>query len=123
MNDHSPEPWKAPNGGGAILTADGNRIPPLYDDGMNGHDARRIVACVNACRNIPNATLEKYPDLMRNLATQATLWDNVFRGLVDHHLDWLLAHPVEHKQLVDQVRQWIEMNIPASKLVEESQKK
>ena len=60
-NKHTAEPWAVK--GAAIRTADGIGIDviatmqvsnqPFWDE-----DARRIVACVNACRGIPDDVLQ-----------------------------------------------------------------
>lgn len=49
---HTPEPWRV-SGTGHICA--GDKVIP-YDDLKA--DARRIVACVNACAGIPTATIE-----------------------------------------------------------------
>lgn len=67
MTDHSPEPWK-------IDTVNADRrvhVSGIYDAQqqcpltpspgdwtMSVEDARRITACVNACRGIPTEDLE-----------------------------------------------------------------
>ncbi|NBV95554.1 MAG: hypothetical protein EBR90_02040 [Actinobacteria bacterium] len=59
---HTQEPWLV-NRDGEITDADGNNIISAgyhFDyqfDNIN--DASRIVACVNACKNVDNETLEK----------------------------------------------------------------
>lgn len=51
MNKHTPEPWEEFTPAGAtfqIIDADGIILADVYDR----DDAKRIVACVNACRGI-----------------------------------------------------------------------
>lgn len=59
MSDHSPEPWKAV---GNAIDNEAHRIAStLGGTGSGRHvsDARRIVACVNACAGISNEILEQ----------------------------------------------------------------
>lgn len=62
---HTPEPWHAP-GLGEIHSADHGDIAQICfavnDEGACGTeaDARRIVACVNACAGIPTDDLERW---------------------------------------------------------------
>lgn len=70
MSDHSPEPWLIGEPGTACFDdlAPPERKHYLYADSlgktvhhvavrMSGADARRIVACVNACQGISNEVL------------------------------------------------------------------
>lgn len=71
--EHTPEPWSAERDEGMLylLTQDRRVIALLSDDeraltsGLEGTeaDARRIVACINACVGIPTETLEAMPTL------------------------------------------------------------
>lgn len=61
MIPHTPEPWR--HGVNAMIVADGLPVadcaPDLCEDDTPEPNARRIVACVNACRGIPTEVLEK----------------------------------------------------------------
>lgn len=67
MIEHTPEPWKWHAQGEAneycLLTHDGRWVIAFRQNGELTDDrqkanARRIVACVNACKGIPNEQLE-----------------------------------------------------------------
>jgi hypothetical protein len=69
---HTPEPWKlcskSYEGGGDIVGPSGESIffgDPFKEipDVRKHADARRIVACVNACEGIPTVMLESIEDL------------------------------------------------------------
>jgi len=69
MKRHAPEPWRVvENPQGAVFVYSGD-IPvcrvDLLANAAHGtkplEDARRIVACVNACRGIPTDVLDGYP--------------------------------------------------------------
>jgi hypothetical protein len=53
MMEHTKEPWWNT---GVVIKADGN-IPA---QATSWEDARRIVACVNACAGIPTEDLERW---------------------------------------------------------------
>ena len=62
---HTPENWdKEPceagrHGGFYLVDSDGNGIGHIYAKfGAGEHNARRIVACINACEGIPIEWLE-----------------------------------------------------------------
>ncbi len=60
MSEHTKEPWN--HLGDEVKTADGNLIAvTLLGTSLieNQDNARRIVACVNACAGIDNKTLEE----------------------------------------------------------------
>ncbi len=57
MAEHSPEPWELVDHEGHIEAADGV-IVALINGILHQADARRIVACVNACRDLPTKWLE-----------------------------------------------------------------
>lgn len=77
MSAHTLEPWRAESGGTdtwwAIVTAAGEVIVDLADSSFSVEqdraNAKRIVACVNACAGIadPAATLDE----VRRLLTEA----------------------------------------------------
>ena len=80
MSEHTPEPWKylPPDhvGGAAIIPMEGpcictfwNENPDLRSEAEHDANARRIVACVNACEGI---NPEAVPDLLA--ACEAALW-------------------------------------------------
>jgi hypothetical protein len=52
---HDKEPWSI--FGGSLVSADKKMIGSAYDE-----NARRIVACVNACEGIPIESLEVFND-------------------------------------------------------------
>jgi hypothetical protein len=59
---HSPEPWRFENipgrkGAGAVRDVGDFVVARTLPEAMPG-DARRIVACVNACAGIPTEALE-----------------------------------------------------------------
>lgn len=63
MSEHTPEPWRTFKQGdstgwivGRVDGGDMFRIPAGYED--VGADARRIVACVNACAGLSTEALE-----------------------------------------------------------------
>ena len=59
--NHSKEPWTVDiNSNDAwIKQADGQHITGYGNGEVSVADAERIVACVNACRGIPNEELEE----------------------------------------------------------------
>ncbi len=61
MSGHSPEPWKYSTdvGGRVNIFVDDGRTVTLCHAHLRPEDARRIVACVNACAAIPTEELEK----------------------------------------------------------------
>ena len=60
--EHTPEPWKSieEQFHGEVMNfigdKDGGTIGEIYTE----NDARRIVACVNACAGLPTEVLERY---------------------------------------------------------------
>ncbi len=59
MAEHSPEPWKLIRD---YFIEDIEGTSVVDEDGIvQPADARRIVACVNACVDIETADLEKMP--------------------------------------------------------------
>lgn len=61
MSEHTKEPWN--HSGDEVKTADGNLIAvTLLGTSLieNQANARRIVACVNACAGIDTEVLEKH---------------------------------------------------------------
>ena len=60
--EHTPEPWKSieEQFHGEVMNfigdKDGGTIGEIYTE----NDARRIVACVNACAGLPSEVLERY---------------------------------------------------------------
>ena len=75
MPDHSPEPWTLEIEGSLFPARDAEGEGVFADEigPMDEADARRIVACVNFCRNLDTDWLEKYvadqglPDLPRKV--------------------------------------------------------
>jgi len=71
MSKHAEEPWRLSGEGksGQILSAKGGVVANF---GMGGIDARRTVACVNACEGISTEILEAmagsgaFQDLVRH---------------------------------------------------------
>jgi len=61
MKQHTEEPWHVdtPLGHLSIFSAEGNCIIPTYP-GIKAANARRIVACINACAGIPTEALEAF---------------------------------------------------------------
>jgi len=61
MSGHSPEPWKfsIDVDGRVNIFVDDGRVVTLCHVRLRPEDARRIVACVNACAAIPTEDLEK----------------------------------------------------------------
>ena len=61
MSGHSPEPWKFSTDvdGRVNIFVDDGRTVTLCHARLRPEDARRIVACVNACAAIPTEELEK----------------------------------------------------------------
>lgn len=61
MSGHSPEPWKfsIDADGRVNIFVDDGRVVTLCHARLRPEDARRIVACVNACAAIPTEDLEK----------------------------------------------------------------
>jgi hypothetical protein len=57
MTQHSPEPWRLTDPGG-ISDANGMFVADWRNSDLRQADLARIVACVNACRGIPNDLLE-----------------------------------------------------------------
>jgi hypothetical protein len=66
---HSPEPWKSVEDGSSrrpasVVDAKGHTVaemPHINGVARSTLDARRIAACVNACRGIPTEALESRP--------------------------------------------------------------
>ena len=60
MSGHSPEPWKfsIDVDGRVNIFVDDGRVVTLCHARLRPEDARRIVACVNACAGIPTDMLE-----------------------------------------------------------------
>ena len=55
--EHTPEPWSyGEDNDGWYVEKDGLQIA----HGLSEEDARRIVACVNACAGLPTEVLERY---------------------------------------------------------------
>jgi hypothetical protein len=56
LSGHAREPWSwdVEEGGYEVRTADDKLVAQLWDS----HDARRVVACVNACEAISTEALE-----------------------------------------------------------------
>lgn len=79
MSEHTPEPWELYEGG-----CDG----PDSVAGKTGHvctcelneDARRIVACVNACKGIDTEVLEKIEDPQNQFDILGLREDALHRG-------------------------------------------
>lgn len=81
--EHTKEPWETRKGIAGFqdvaILADGGIIAETFERGGNAYDiitpaetnARRIVACVNACAGIPTDVLEKMPikDLIASTRT------------------------------------------------------
>lgn len=57
MSAHTKEPWTSDLVAEMIYGANGQTI--VYEMNSNEADARRIVACVNACAGISNEQLER----------------------------------------------------------------
>ena len=76
---HTPEPWWV-TPSGIVLAHDSNAEPIATCDPSGATaaelkaNARRIVACVNACEGLTTEALENY---YRNLTTPATQPDTV----------------------------------------------
>lgn len=66
---HTPEPWTLNCSG--VFDPKGERVC----DRIAEHDARRMVACVNACRGLPTEALEAHlvEDLVGGLRRAHTL--------------------------------------------------
>ena len=64
MSGHSPEPWKYSTDmdGRVNIFVDDGRVVTLCHAHLRPEDARRIVACVNACDGLTTEFLET-PDL------------------------------------------------------------
>lgn len=56
MGKHTPEPWKSHEH--MVFQGEHGGFS-LRNDRNNAEDARRIVACVNACRGLPTDELEQ----------------------------------------------------------------
>lgn len=56
MADHSPEPWSVKKDDSFLYDANGHCLNP-DELGLPIVDAERIVACVNACRNLSDNLL------------------------------------------------------------------
>lgn len=59
MDEHSEEPWRAE---GHAIKSGGKHVGKVEESADIGHrealaNARRIAACVNACKNIPTEDL------------------------------------------------------------------
>ncbi len=69
MSEHTKEPWTL--GPAAVRGGDGQVVAKTWGDdgGQELANARRIVACVNACRGISTEALESIKDawVMRSL--------------------------------------------------------
>lgn len=66
---HTPEPWRIgamESGQVAIDAANGSEVTGWLDS----DDARRIVACVNACAGLDTDALEKLPDISKVAAAR-----------------------------------------------------
>lgn len=105
-NQHTPEPWATTQDGGYLVHANdaapATPIPlvtpfvyPANRDKFGGPtplafaNARRIVACVNACKGIPTAALER--GLLHRVLTEA---ESLIRqveeyGVRDHAGEWV----------------------------------
>ena len=65
---HSPESWILDEKGSQIRDCDGNIIVDFLEHSQtdeNWNTYRRIVACVNACKNIPTEALESFMSKIR----------------------------------------------------------
>lgn len=89
-NKHTPEPWSVDPDStdyyASILDADGADTILLGDYGdwwMTKANARRIVACVNACAGIETGHLEKYglPDLAQKISDLRKQRDELLKAL------------------------------------------
>lgn len=93
-NKHTPEPWSVDPDStdyyASILDADGADTILLGDYGdwwMTKANARRIVACVNACAGIETGHLEKYglPDLAQKISDLRKQRDELLKALENTH--------------------------------------
>lgn len=61
MNQHTPEPWFVYEFNNVVYSRDKDGISKSITRAFSSAaDARRIVACVNACAGISTETLEKF---------------------------------------------------------------
>lgn len=58
MSEHTPEPWQIKRIDGAVICAGDYKIAEMWLRERTMPDARRIVACVNACAGISTKDLE-----------------------------------------------------------------
>lgn len=65
---HSPEPWEACDDSCQVLDASGRVVfcEQRRDDRRQLHDAKRIAACVNAMRGIPDEKLHVVGEMARS---------------------------------------------------------
>lgn len=82
MSEHTPEPWKTiewDDGSTGIYTNTDDRIAEIdyYD---NQHDARRIVACVNACAGMDDPDTE-----LSALRAQVEEWETIKKAFVEEY--------------------------------------
>lgn len=63
---HTAEPWTVETDGAHItIRADGYPVAEMWmSDGKHEANARRIVACVNACKGAPTALLERSSEVI-----------------------------------------------------------
>ena len=93
VDEHTPEPWEkngtnvAKKGTGATSgwPIDYDLIANLFDDEYIANpnaeqDARRIVACVNACAGIPTAALEHAAKTYRIDADRLWRMEKLFKA-------------------------------------------
>lgn len=59
---HTPEPWKHVGQGDIIGANNDDACAAYLRTDIGDANARRIVACVNACAGIPTASLEAMPE-------------------------------------------------------------
>ena len=93
-NKHTPEPWSVDPDStdyyASILDADGADtilLGDYVDWWMTKANARRIVACVNACAGIETGHLEKYglPDLAQKISDLRKQRDELLAALENTH--------------------------------------
>lgn len=93
-NKHTPEPWSVDPDStdyyASILDADGADtilLGDYVDWWMTKANARRIVACVNACAGIETGHLEKYglPDFAQKIFDLREQRDELLKALENTH--------------------------------------
>lgn len=107
MGKHTQEPWKLYRNDQSVGDANGFAVCDVWprgDDGMASEEgkanARRIVACVNACEGIPTEDLEQSPRRMFHFLADFASCEIEKRGEVEKQRDELLDVQKDHHRLV-----------------------